>query len=239
MSFYKSLKLFRPGKPPIITGPELAQFILTLEQLPCFEDRTGHWLKIKCGKSIDQDDKPAEWMRPTETPFILECAEIEWDFSQHHIPTLQKVRDILKRHRRPIYRAAVKLGPVRHDLFEHLKRDACEDNELALSLDTVSLEIGPVECYDLGSELGYSPGWMEIAISGYGYLFPWTFKDLVQKADSHPTLIRLKTLCQERWPVPPQLLSESQVSMVREIGELWPYPLDQPLDWMWGLAESG
>jgi hypothetical protein len=194
-------------------------------------------MKLKFGAAIDKDAAPAFWMDPTESPGILGCAEEDWDCDEI-VDSLTSVVRRLISYPSPLYRAWIDLGMASDCVCNHLSRDPCDDNPDPLALNSWSLGLGPVECGGVGSSALYCPGWIEIAVSGYGYLFPWTFRDLVKRADSQPDLIRLKDLCRSTWPVPRSFPDDQQKDVLREMGDLWPYPVDAPFDWVWGLDET-
>ncbi len=83
-------------------------------------------------------------------------------------------------------------------------------------------------------------GWIAVNLDGPGYLFPWSFRDLVDRAEAIAPVRELMSLCRRTWPVAPGEPDRRVIEARRMMGELWPYPrLDGPWDWSWGLGESG
>jgi hypothetical protein len=92
----------------------------------------------------------------------------------------------------------------------------------------------------LAADDTFHVGWIGINLSGYGYLYPWTFADLVHRADQEPAIGKMTALCRDVWPVIHSKPSWRQRRARRKMGELWPYPSTaMPLDWYWGLGEGG
>lgn len=77
------------------------------------------------------------------------------------------------------------------------------ENEQPFIPDSWSLEIGPVESSSLDSA-PFHVGWIRVGISGYGYLWPWTFKDVVARAQANHGMQALMDLCKQARPVPPE-----------------------------------
>lgn len=104
---------------------------------------------------------------------------------------------------------------------------------------------------------------MAISLSGNGLLFPLTPAELIRRAESHPKLAALRKLCQTTWPVTSQVVRiplwwrlpgrrskhaqdmqggppSGRVRRLRaQRGELWPYRVERPFDWEWGIGETG
>jgi hypothetical protein len=108
-----------------------------------------------------------------------------------------------------------------------------------LYLDQWFMEIGPIISCDLGSEDLFHVGWLSVSLSGYGYLYPWTFAELVQRAEGDSSIRRVTELCRATWPVEAGRRDRRQKTLRKRMGDLWPYPeIDRPWDWYWGLSES-
>jgi hypothetical protein len=101
------------------------------------------------------------------------------------------------------------------------------------------MEIGPILSCDLGCEAPFHVGWVSVSLSGYGYLYPWSFAELVQRAEGHPAIGRMTDLCRATWPVDAGRPDQQLKKLRKQMGDLWPYPkIDRPWDWYWGLCES-
>jgi len=242
MAFFTALSLYRPTKPPIVTGCDLAKFVEAFRDLCVSANVASISVQLKFGEAIDRDEHPTwteEKIEGKTHATLSVLHEIGWDVDSS-CESLSRMRDTLIRHPKPIYRAFLSLGAATNDIIEHLSRRNSPENPHDLSLDAWGLELGPYEVCDLGADNSYLVGWMDLGISGYGYLYPWTFRDLIQRAEELPQLIRLRELCRTTWPVAPQLPDSRKKRLRKQMGSLWPYDdLTKPSDWFWGLNESG
>jgi hypothetical protein len=84
MSFYTSLRLKRPTKPPVITGDSLARFVAAFEQLNISEGEGPLKAQVKFGETIDQDDRPAGWYESVNE--IVSVAERSTGISRSIVP---------------------------------------------------------------------------------------------------------------------------------------------------------
>jgi hypothetical protein len=247
MSFYTTLAFYRPSAPPQITATDLAGFVASFAALGVADDRKGarFGFEVRFGTSIDQDDKPTDWHEPVlETPSgggIYATRTIAYDAQNAELRSLSDLGGALSAlGRRKIYRANLSLGPVVRPVYEGLRREATAENEVSLSLDSWSLEVGPILSYDLATEEPYHVGWVAVQVGGYGYLYPWTFYDLITRAEAISPLQALTDLCRRTWPVAPGPPPRKVVKVRKAMGDLWPYPrADQPWEWSWGLQETG
>ena len=201
--------------------------------------------EVRFGSSIDQDDKPTNWPEPVlEGPSgggIFATRTIDYDAQDTDLPSLPDLAGALATlGRRMIYRANLSLGHVVLPIYEGLRREASAENEVSLGLDSWSLEVGPIVSYDLATEEPYHVGWVAVQMGGYGYLYPWKFRDLISRAEALPSLQALTNLCRRTWPVAPGPPPRNVVEARKAMGDLWPYHrADQPWDWSWGLQEAG
>ncbi len=229
---------YRPGTPPRVTGASLARFVRAFAQLGVAKPQVSLGSSVKFGRGINQDTRLSSWIKWIGG--IGKHREIKWDLDWQPQSTA-KLADVLDKNDRPIYRAHLSLGPLTDEIAEGVHRVGSPDNKYELTPDSWSLEIGPVDCYSLETEDQlFRVGWIEVSLSGYGYLFPWTFRDLLQRAERLPGIRKVMDLCRSTWPVPSALPDQKTKKLRTRMGELWPYhTVDLPGDWYWGLAESG
>jgi hypothetical protein len=225
LSFHTSLMLYRPGKPPLVRGPELARFVREMEALGALSGRGLFRLEVKYGEAIDEDDAD-------------DVSDDEWDVDEDP-GSVNGLVSALERLERPIYRAFLMMGGAPREIFLALWRPPSTENRVELLLSEWSLGLGPVAVADLESVEIVHPGWMELGISGRGYLYPWTFRDLIGRAESSPKVQAVAELCRRSWPVDPGPPDEGERRLRKKLGELWPYDMDRIRDWAWGLEESG
>ncbi|MBM4031371.1 MAG: hypothetical protein FJ291_06240 [Planctomycetes bacterium] len=238
MSFFTSLKLYRPTPPPVIVGRDLAAFVRAFQTLGAARPEGMFDLEVKFGKSIDQDDKPTTY-EVTVDKSVSEVHAIEWDVKET-LSSANEVVDALGRLHGRVYRAGVPLGTVSEPVRQALNRVNSQENEIDLALDTWTLGIGPVSVGSLSADQVAVVGWIDVSLSGYGYLYPWTLCGLIERAEALPQVQRLMALCRDTWPVKPAVPPRRIQRARKAIGELWPYPrFDTPWDWYWSVSESG
>jgi len=253
MSFYTSLMFYRPTSPPRVTGPVLAEFVQRLRATGLFEETGAQYVKVKFGRSIDQDERETADQIPVPgAPGMFTFRSIEWDLNHDRIAMVDALT-ILSNDDRPIYRAAVTLGSLRKDVLESLQtRRPPPDDQMNLSLWDCNVSLGPQSIGSMTSETSFTVGWMSVSFSGNGYLYPWTPRDLMARATMLPELRPVMEICRQMFPVDPagspkvweKLAPAVRKKRVRELrrsmGDLWPLDdLDAPRDWCWGVSETG
>jgi hypothetical protein len=235
MSFYTVLHFYRPRTPPVITGAALAKFVRAVDRLHVSEVKYPQTVQVKFGKAIDQDEEPSTWSEQVNRGICV-SKEIEWDVAIQ-CESLRAVSEGLVSHNRPVYRAFIELGSATTDIFQHLARVNSPENNVDLTLDSWSLEIGPVISAALDSEVQFHIGWISVNLSGYGYLYPWTPAELVERAEKHSGIRQVMELCKKTWPVEPKRPDLHHTKMREQMGDLWPYSeIDVPWDWYWGIG---
>jgi hypothetical protein len=236
VSITTELHFYRPTDPPIVTGGSLAEFVRAFQNLGLCEEKGSRAVRLKFGEAIDQDEKPSAVYEPVNS-VVYSVSEIEWDAAEQ-CESVSSVQTLLAAIRKPIYRAHLELGAATDDVIEQLKRVNSPDNDTDLWLTGWGLHIEPILSASFTTET-YFIGWISVSISGYGYLFPWTFSDLVQRAEAHPGIRQLKELCRRTWPVEARSPTPQQQEVRKQMGELWPYDrIDLRWDWYWGLQEG-
>lgn len=252
MSFYTSLYYYRPTKPPRVTGPVLAAFLRELSATALFERKGPESLKVKFGRAIDQDTRPSSWEVPVRgVPGMCTFDGIDWDI-EHERLSLDDALAVLSNHDRPVYRASAGLGYLRQDITRTLQTLRPDDGAPNLCLGDCSVWIEPIELGQMSDDATYKVGWMGVSFSGYGYLYPWTARDVTDRALASPDLRRVADVCRRLFPVDPngtpslleRLTPErrrSRITSIRKrMRDLWPFDdLDAPWDWYWGVLETG
>lgn len=239
MSFYTGVVFYRPTPPPQITTDRLSRFIQTIIQADVLDDRPIGFLEVKYGSSIDADDNGTSWEEELGSG-ISAWKEIDWDLQMSGKISPSEMVTALKADSRSIYRADVILGTLRQDIYEKISRLNTPENAVNFTPYDLSLSIGPIEISGLRSLHPFHVGWVGLKISGPGYLFPWTLRDVVDRIAESPEIQMLQAACRSHWPVT-TANPDSQLVAARKhyLGELWPYDrFDLPNDWFWGLQES-
>lgn len=222
MSFFTTLNYYRPGEPPRVTARELAEFVAAIRDTRLTTDEHFVSFNIVCGRSI----KRRGWSG----------TEIE----QCNQGTMQNTIDRLGSIDATIHRAFVNLGTPVEQVVSRITRKDTPENEIDFTPDALSLEIGPIESFSLLSDDPIRVGWISLTIAGSGYLWPWTFQDVLKRLNATPEIKTLTDLCRTRWPVEKSTPGRRLVKFRQNLGDLWPYEeCDGFDDWCWGLAESG
>jgi len=237
MSNFTSFTWLRPQKPPRITTTELAAFVTAIRATGIVQDRalpcTVH---VRYGRAIDRNAKPTSRFVSTYRN-VGYYKDIRWSVNQQVAGA--EIADLLAAREASIYRAWIDLGPLNASLYDTLHRQPDEQNQQSLTPDGLSLSLGPVECCDLRSERAWQLGWIALSLGGYGYLWPWTLRDWVARADAHPLIQAMQQACEAAWPLPPEPPTAEAIMNRAELGSLFPYEIDAPLGWRWSVHETG
>ncbi len=251
MSAWTSVKLFRPGPPPLVTPQSLAAFTGDLADLQIIQDPYPMGSKLKFGRSIDQDDKSTT-VREEVNAAICTLRDIDWDAQVSTSSPSELVewmsgpfhrgRVFRRRIDNPIiYRAVVDLGGLRDDVLWEFSRDNDEANDVGgLFLDGLFVSIEPVVVGDPQSDgPPFMVGWMSVSVGGSGYLWPWTYEELLGKIRSSASLKRVEQLCRSHWPVPPIEVTQEHIENRKLMGHLWGGDdYEAPPDWRWVISET-
>ncbi len=240
MSFYTGLTFYRPREPPAMTASELGQFIAQIRDAGLLANDGFKYLQVRFGRSIDQDERGTSDLEEETAPGLYIMKDIEWDLELSGPSDIAEIIAALANDKRRIYRATASLGTPMDAVLQPITRTNSPENTIDFCPYSLDIEIGPVMIGSLGCEALAFAGWIGVSLSGSGYLFPWTFRDVVKRLEGAPEIQRMTDVCRSFWPVSPGPPEDRIVDMRTQIGELWPYEdLDKPWDWYWGLQESG
>jgi hypothetical protein len=238
MGFFTSLNYYRPLSPPRLTAHDLGQFVAAVDATGSLTSTGLHILNVAFGDAIDGDDFGTTWVEETE-PGVGVMHDIEWDLERFDCQTAADMVDLLANDTRRIYRAQLMLGTPTDAILKTITRQNSPENEHDFTPDTMAIEIGRVETYAMDVD-PWHVGWISLGFSGYGYLYPWTFRDTVARIESACEFRQLMDVCRATWPVVASPPAPNEIEARRSLGKLWPYDqLDKPWDWYWGLRESG
>ncbi len=224
MGFYSSLMYYRPSEPFLTTGETLVQFVRAFHALGVADcSRAGSlsvWYGVPAYALEDEPDPLDE--------------EVEWSIEEYEVPFLD-IPDRLSALDQPVRRANVALGSVvtPSDL-DPLRRVGSPENDEDFLPDSWTVRLGPIAT---GRDGNYLVGSVAVNLSGNGYPYPWTPRDLVRRAETIESVQRVMSLCEETWPGEPIAPSTQAQAARRALGKYWPYEnVDRPLDWTWGFA---
>lgn len=239
MSFYSSLLYYRPCKPPRITGRDLARFVTAVKSLGILQDAGYQHCNVKFGSAIDQDDGNMD-ASVEVLPGLRTIAQKKWDLDKY-TKSLDEIIRLLEPQGESVYRAHLGFGRLIDPVAEAISRVDSPENEINFTPCDLALEFGPVRCAMLGSDEIWQVGWIKVSLHGYGYLWPWTFRELIARAEGLPEISRLTDLCRTFWPIEAEQrkVGEESIAQRKEMGQLWPYDeIDRPWDWFWGVSET-
>ena len=234
MGFFTSLLYYRPGRPPLITGETLSQFIRRLIETDLVE-KTRLSLKVKNGRAIDQDRHDTSRLVML-MPGLGQYEDIEWDVTVSAQGGFDGLVNPIANDQSAIYRAYINFGFL--PSTSRITRQPSDQNTVGLYPDGLSFLVEPVQSSNLGTEC-WHVGWLALSFSGHGYLYPWTLRDIVKRAQDSPEIMRLCDICRSTWPVPSRRPSFLEVRRRKKYSLLWPYDdFKKPYDWYWGVRET-
>lgn len=245
MSSYTSLLYYSPLAPAKLKTGDLAVFVDAFSRLGV-TDAGLIYFHVKFGTSVRQDDRPASWMEESEGAgyIIGRLAHLDWDLDEKK-ECLSEVASALRNHDQQVYRADLSLGTASAAVIGAVSRDEMPENKSPLCLWDWRLSIGPVQLGTLQvdgivDDRDLVAGWMALSLSGQGYMYPWTSQDLVRRAQDQSGIRAAMELCRSTWPVPSKRPGFLERRRRRKMRDCWPYAeVNQPLDWFWGVSESG
>ena len=234
MGLAATLIFYRPRKPPVVSCRDLADFLQRFVDLRVLENggTRGGSFYLKYGDAIDLDDADPMPIVPTTVEGVYTTNDIDWDVREISHP-LRETIDVLSASDQGIYRAYLRLGGATPEITSPLHREACAENDVVFAPDSWSIQIMPL---DSGQDGEFQVGWLAIGLEGNGYPFPWTLRDIVEKAERIDGIQQVMQLCRSTWPVDPESPDATIEDGRRAMGMYWPYDdLDRAWDWYWGM----
>ncbi len=208
MSIWTSLNWVRAEPVGDMTCARLADFLRGLQAIDIIDNAGLNCVEALLGKPMDADTEPAARLDHGPNPeygLVGRYSDPDWDIdfdSQSDEPGLalgEMCSVIANRRDALVYRAFVGLGYLSKVNTARLTRHDTEDGAVDLALSDVTFEVGPLEVGRLADDDKRFIGWVTLALSGGGYLSPWTCEDLVGRADALPEVKRVKRLCVDTW----------------------------------------
>ncbi|MEZ6096960.1 MAG: hypothetical protein R3C03_22515 [Pirellulaceae bacterium] len=252
MGFYSSLSYYRPGPPPTINTLDLAAFIQAIDSLGFCRPRGIFEAKVEIkfgdkvdsdmmattpfveitqwGRNFDEASYQAELIRQGISPLMAAPLRCDWDIDEKS-KSLLELADILAKAERSVYRAFLSLGDLTESVSETICRNPCEDNTIGFYPRSVSLGIYPCQVSQFGESKCFV-GWLEMSISGYGYLYPWKPVDAVTKFEESAPIQQLVAI---KLAFPNQRI---KVEIRKKMGDLWPYSTSTRSGWYWGTSDQ-
>ena len=205
MSFFSSLCLVYPGKPPLITTCRLREFSGRLREIIPFQS----WLQgveLKYGKAISRDMKSTNLFKQI-LPNMFQSVSYEWDhqvqISDCHWNDLWPLP---KQDSKSVYRAHITFGGLPREIGTELTAIHQANDHRFIAPDMASFNIDPFSPAALDDEEERDIyGFLSLNFSGNGY-FSWReqpFDAYWQQVRENPTLKQVLQLCREGFTVPP------------------------------------
>ncbi|MGC4004598.1 MAG: hypothetical protein QM811_16345 [Pirellulales bacterium] len=238
MSFYSALNYVRPGRPPKLTGADVARFIERVRDSGLVVDDGLRYLNVKFGKSIDRDARGTS-RDIVLYPNLVIMGQIDWDLDLGHDPSLTDMITALRSEQHRVYRLNASLGAAVDGILRPLTRAGSPENEIDFLPYELTLQIGPIESFELSWDEAKHVGWIAVGVSGPGYLFPWTFEDVEQRLRSSPEIERLAELCRTTWPVEETASASWTDRLLDRLPFLRQASVGEPVEWKWYPFETG
>ena len=247
MSFFSSLEVFYPGRPPSLTVGELRKFCDGLRSALAVEHNRRLHVSLKYGafgkKAFDALHE-VKWDRSGmvgRLPLEEDRQPEEVDHKHSDAPWSVLWPDTAFDHK-TVLRAYIHLGSLPkgacRDLTAH---DPAPEARSYIVPDCLSVSISPVYAMTLATEPPQNEdecyGFLSLCFPGNGY-FTWQPLDAYWQVAGHTDTVR-KTLqlCREAWPAP---AFGGWNTLKEALGERFlnrdPY---KPGDWVVSVSESG
>jgi hypothetical protein len=228
MSPHTRVQLIRPSKPPVITGPDLAQIAWEIASTGLIGHHAGQVVQLRYGKRIDADKKGTVPTGRTAAGNVALPEDYPWDVEQD-FRNIDSVLRCLQTHPSPLYRAYVSLGELEDGIENYLTREPHPANPLPMSLSNVALTLEAITVN------GVNVGWIAFTLSGRGALAPWSPRDLLERVRALEVVQAIETLLWQRWPVtePPGLFERMALKKIQD--QIEPVYPARP-SWIWAVS---
>jgi hypothetical protein len=230
MGAHTSVQLIRPTKPPVITGPDLAQIAWEIANTGLIGHHAGQVVQLRYGKRIDADKKGTVPTGRTAAGNVALPEDYPWDVEQD-FGNVDSVLRCLQTHPPALYRAYVSLGELEDSIEQYLTREPHPANPTPMSLSNIALTLDAIIVH------GVQIGWIAFTLSGRGSLAPWSPHDLLQRVRELEVVQAIENLLWQRWPVneAPGLFERMALKKVRDRTQ--PMFPARP-GWIWAVSND-
>jgi len=265
MSYFSNAVFYRPDVAPIVKSTEVGLFLKKLQDLEFVSQSELAAAEINWGERVSEDVRPFYieedisstihrkpwWKRifghqPSIelTTTFSNIKPLEPDFTCN--TSFDELIDQLMARDQAIGRLLIN-GSLTEDQCEHFQSPHPSGEEINFRPDSWSLEFGQIklsringwEVEGMGLLSDIEVAEMAFSIGGYGYFYPWTFREWVERFTDDPELKQICELCRKTWPVEETIPSQELLKARRECEDLWPYEdIEGQLDWAWGPQEG-
>lgn len=236
MSFFSSLTLFHPAKPPRISVGALRELAMALRATVGIVPDSLSTVNLKWGESIDQDHKSMNEVNWDESGMIGTTAEPEWDVSVQQSQWESAWPDSLTGEE-TLYRGYISIGSLTPEASKSLTAYLEGSDYEYIAPDCASVEIDPICPGTLATDEPVCTGLVALNFAGNGY-FSWrNFEEYsTQYRDAAPVASAM-SLCRDAFPVK---RDERFDKIDNHLGELFlNRDFYQEGDWILSVSESG
>jgi hypothetical protein len=239
MGFFTSFCFCRCGRPPKITCGDLAKVVHEFDAL-AVSPGSFRECDVIFGESIDHDDDPMDevvQLSDVMSKYVPRPRDIEVQRPK----SLAEIVAALDSHAETsVYRAHIALGGVTQEFLNRI-HEPSEQNKRAWFPQDWSLQISPVILGGMNTTDQFHFSYAAVCLSGAGYAFPRTPRQIVERLRDQPEVQRVEQLCERSWPVGTVRADDEVIEMRKAMGYLWPYErLDLPHGgWIWSTNETG
>lgn len=250
MSFFSSLVLILPGKPPTVSGAQLRQFAEALREVTGVRKESPATVSIKWGGRIDRNRRDIAEMDWGPHGFVAKIKAIfkppgayighmvpfPWDLERTRKPW-QEVWD-RENEIREIYRAYVDLGDLASEVIQRMSASHPDAKRSGVHPDSVLIEVNPVCPNTLNETYETCYGFISVQFPGNGY-FTWgrTMAEYAAQYAEVDAVQGALQICRKHFPVAPMRNFEK---VVGPLGDLFlNRSYYQEGDWILSIAETG
>lgn len=237
MSFFSSLVLFYPGKPPVIKGHDLQNMASALRDAVGVKPDSRSTLEVKWGERIDQDYESTNETDWDESGIFGTPRDFAWDLKRFNLPWSEVWADSSALTGN-VYRAYVSLGLLTKPAVESLRASDPSDDRSFIAPDCASIQIGPICPATLSTEELACTGMVAVTFAGNGY-FTWgrNMADYAAQYRDAPPVCEARRICRERFPA---VRDDSFERIADHLGDLF---LNRSSyvegDWILSISETG
>ena len=245
MSFFSSLAIFYPGRPPLPTVGELRRFCDELRAAFALRDVLLH-VGLQYGANdpaafdATQEVSWNESLTIGTLPLEEDREPEQWHHERTQLPWPQLWPES-DNDARTIHRAYIHLGALTKDASRDLTAHNPDKARAFIAPDGLSVSINPAYAMTLGTEFPEDQdlcyGFLQLGFSGNGY-FTWQPLEAYWQAVRHTTTLQTALrLCRENFPVP---VREDLEPLKAALGSLFLNRDEyQTGDWIVSVSETG
>jgi hypothetical protein len=243
MSFWTNVVNYYPGRPPLISCGDLAQFVDWASSVEvCQSPQVG--ARIIWGDRVDADDLGFDEEVRTRYGNVVDVQykRRRLDLELCEESSLHDLSLALETYRsKSVYRAHISLGRLRDDIARRFYVRYPENPQAVCPYD-VSLCIEPILVGSLAGEESFFVSYIGLLIGGPGYCWPRTARQVIDCVRHDKDVASLVSALPRIWPAAESALTRLGRRLKHGPADLWPYDeacaIAAP-SWVWGIDETG